>query len=205
MTVGVRLALVDDDEDVLDALCLFFDVKGLDVYRFNDGNSLLGAVCTGSVFDCIVSDVRMPGIDGVALYKELRKLPSPAPIILITGHGEIDLAVQAIKDGVHDFIQKPFDEQRLLSAIESAVEQSSQSALHASDLGELRDRVARLSERQRQVMELAAQGLTNKEIAVQMNIGTRTVESYRAWVMERLDARNLADLIKIAMRLGLVK
>lgn len=200
----LRLAIVDDDEAVLDALTLFFESKGISSFRFSSGSALLSSLQEGLVVDCIVSDVRMPGLDGLALHKHLAQLFYQIPVILITGHGDIDLAVGAIKEGVHDFIQKPFDEQKLLASIESAVSASFKKSLDAEQLKDIAERIARLSERQRQVMELAAQGLTNKEIAAELNIGTRTVESYRAWVMERLGARNLAELIRIAMKLRIV-
>lgn len=201
----LKLAIVDDDEAVLDALTLFLRTKGISTSCFSSGAELITSLQKGLDVDCIVSDVNMPGLDGLSLCRQLSELLYRVPVILITGHGDIDLAVAAIKDGVHDFIQKPFDEQRLLTSVVAAVEASNKQALDAEQLRELADRVSRLSDRQREVMELAATGLTNKEIAAKMGIGTRTVESYRSWVMERLDARNLADLIRIAMKTGIVK
>lgn len=204
MTASLRVALVDDDEAVLDALSLYLGVKGILVGRYCTAREFLESLSTRG-FDCVVSDVRMPGMDGLALYRELASRHSRAPVILITGHGDIDLAVTAIKEGVYDFIQKPFDEERLLKAIETAAASAQRQNVDDDCLGELSSRVARLSDRQREVMERAVQGLTNKEIASAMGIGTRTVESYRAWVMERVGAKNLAELIKIAMRLGMTK
>ena len=202
---ALRVALVDDDEAVLDALSLYLGVKGLQVSRFGSSGTFLKALDEGNAVDCVVSDVRMAGMDGMALYRELTTRRSRSPVILITGHGDIDLAVTAIKEGVHDFIQKPFDEARLLSSIEMAVATAQRQTEDEHNLSELAIRVGRLSDRQREVMEHAVQGLTNKEIASVMGIGTRTVESYRAWVMERVGAKNLAELIKIAMRLGMTK
>jgi two-component system response regulator FixJ len=201
----LRVALVDDDEAVLDALSQYLGVKGLQVSRFGSSGTFLKALDEGNAVDCVVSDVRMAGIDGMALYRELTSRLSRSPVILITGHGDIDLAVTAIKEGVHDFIQKPFDEARLLNSIETAVATAQRQTEDGHNLSELAIRIGRLSERQKEVMEHAVQGLTNKEIASVMGIGTRTVESYRAWVMERVGAKNLAELIKIAMRLGITK
>lgn len=201
----MRLAVVDDDEAVLDALTLFLQINRVDIFRFSSGPALINAMQAGLEVDCIVSDVRMPSLDGLSLHRRLGELLYRVPIILITGHGDIDLAVTAIKNGVHDFIQKPFDEHRLLASVEAAVLASNNQALNTEQMKQLTDRISRLSDRQREVMELAANGLTNKEIAAKLNIGTRTVESYRSWVMERLGARNLAELIRIAMKTGIVK
>lgn len=205
MTNSLRVAIVDDDKAVLDALSSSFSFKGLKVHAYSKASELLAALDAGLLLDCVVTDVRMPDMDGLALHRALAERRTHVPMIMITGHGDIDLAVAAIKQGVNDFIQKPFNEDRLLASIKAAVEMAQRHNHDGERLSELANRVARLSDRQRQVMQLAAEGLTNKEIARVMNIGTRTVESYRAWVMERIGANNLADLIKIAMRLGITK
>ena len=121
MSKTFSIALVDDDEAVLDSLRLYFATTGHHVACFGDAAGLLKALATGLNPDCIVSDIRMPGLSGLDLQRELSDRNSPVPLILITGHGDIEMAVMAIKAGAHDFIEKPFDEQRLLASIEDAV------------------------------------------------------------------------------------
>jgi two-component system response regulator FixJ len=143
----------------------------------------------------------MPGMSGLDLVRHLKARGFIWPIILITGHGDIDMAVSAIKIGAFDFIEKPFDETRLLVSIRNAVEQKRQHMSDAIELEQLQSRFNSLSFRQRQVMELAAAGLSSKEIGMRLKISAKTVENHRAWVMERIGARNLAELVRMAMRI----
>ena len=200
MDEQTHIALVDDDAAVSDALRVYLSHQGLRVSCFETAESFFAAD-QGQQFECIVSDVRMPGMSGLDLIRHLKKRGSSRPVILITGHGDIDMAVSAIKIGAFDFIEKPFDEKRLLSAIQAAVDKGRQHDDEDEKLEALRSRFSSLSTRQSQVMELAATGLSNKEIAGQLNISPKTVENHRAWVMDRLGARNLAELVRMAMRL----
>ena len=143
----------------------------------------------------------MPGLSGLDLVRELRGRGASAPIILITGRGDIDMAVSAIKCGAYDFIEKPFDESRPLTSIRTAVETGRQKAHEAAELEQLQSRFRLLSARQRQVMELAVAGFSNKEIGTKLHISPKTVENHRAWVMERVGAKNLAELVRMAMQL----
>lgn len=204
MEKPARIALVDDDTAVLDSLTIYLRKSGYDVVSFSDARALLTALDSDISFTCIVSDVRMPGLSGLDLQRELSARGLRSPLILITGYGDITTAVAAVKAGAYDFLEKPFDEQRLSDSLHAAVIEVGQ--VHADDeyLTQIRARVGALSERQRQVMTLAAQGFTNKEIAKKMEITSRTVESYRSLLMERTGAKNLADLIRMAMRLGMV-
>jgi two-component system response regulator FixJ len=143
----------------------------------------------------------MPGLSGLELVQHLAARRCTAPIILITGRGDIDMAVSAIKGGAFDFIEKPFDEGRLLASIHNAVAIGRRKAGDAAEIGKLQSCFATLSARQRQVMELAVAGLSNKEIGSQLNISPKTVENHRAWVMERIGAKNLAELVRIALQI----
>ena len=143
----------------------------------------------------------MPGMSGLDLVHRLKGGGLLAPVVLITGHGDVDMAVAAIKVGAFDFIEKPFDEARLLASIKIAIEKHQQPEIDTAELENLRSRFETLSTRQRQVMELAVAGLSNKEIGSQLKISPKTVENHRAWVMERIGARNIADLVRIAMKI----
>jgi two-component system response regulator FixJ len=195
----IQLALIDDDAAVLDALGLYFARHEVGTTCFASVEAFLTAL-EEARFDCIVSDVRMPGISGVDLVQQLKARGATAPIILITGRGDIDMAVSAIKLGAFDFIEKPFDEYRLLTSIRNAVEIGRQKATDLAELEKLQSRFGLLSARQRQVMELAVAGYSNKEIGTMLNISPKTVENHRAWVMERVCAKNLAELVRMAMQ-----
>lgn len=201
MKKPITIYLIDDDEAVLDSLGLYLDTKGLIVHRFKRAEPALAALYLARGMACIVSDVRMPGLSGLELQSELARRGSALPLILITGHGDIEMAVAAIKAGAHDFLEKPFDERRLLTAIEVAVAATEKRQSASIELSELAARRAELSDRQQQVMDLAVQGRTNKEIGFELGISPRTVEIYRAKVMERMNAATLADLVRLAVRL----
>jgi two-component system response regulator FixJ len=203
MTDKITAALIDDDDDVLDALASFLERRGLSVTSFPAPEPFLRAIESGSRFDCVVSDVRMPEMSGLELQRVLSGAPGSPPLILITGHGDIDMAVTALKAGAADFIEKPTDDERLLASIRSAVSRSREVRREEAELATIRQRYEQLSERQREVMGLAITGLSNKEIAVQLGISPRTVEHYREWVMERMQAGNFAELVQMAAQMKL--
>ncbi|HZQ13961.1 MAG TPA: response regulator [Pseudolabrys sp.] len=201
MTAPTRIAVIDDDEAVLDALRLYFARQQLDTACFAAADEFFAAIERGQRFDCIVCDVRMPGMSGLDLVKRLKTANFASPVILITGHGDVDMAVAAIKVGAFDFIEKPFDEARLLASIHNAVDKSREPEAGGAEIKELQARFDTLSLRQRQVMQLAAAGLSNKEIGSKLKISPKTVQNHRAWVMERIGARNIAELVRIAMKI----
>jgi two-component system response regulator FixJ len=195
----MHVALIDDDEAVLDSLALYLRQNDVAASCFASADAFLEVKNGFHDFDCIVADVRMPGTSGLDL---VTRLPSGAPpIVLITGHGDVEMAVAAIKRGAFDFIEKPFDESRLLHTIRTAVGREKEKLGEIAELSELHGRFEKLSDRQREVMALAASGLSNKEIASKLGISVRTVEIHRAWMMEKMGARNLAELVRMDMHL----
>jgi FixJ family two-component response regulator len=201
MTESIHIGLVDDDSAVLDSLQLYFARHRVGTSCFASAEALLASLDGGAQPDCIVSDIRMPGISGLDLLQRLKERRSIAPLILITGLGDIEMAVAAIKSGAFDFIEKPFDEGRLLVSVRRAATLGQQQARNAAEIEKLRSRFDTLSARQRQVMALATAGMSNKEIASHLDISPKTVENHRAWVMERMEAKSLAELVRIAMKL----
>ena len=149
--------------------------------------------------DCIIAEVRMPQMSGLDLAQHLRNRHSIDPIVLITGYGDIDMAVSALRAGACDFIEKPFESR--LASVHDAVEKGRQRSIDAADLEKMKARFQLPSKRQREVMELAAAGLSNKEIGSKLNISPKTVENHRAWVTERIGARNVAELVRIAIQI----
>jgi two-component system response regulator FixJ len=191
----MTVVLIEDDEAVLHSLRLLLEDRGMEVRAFESAEAFLAAA-NEFALACLVSDVRLPGLSGLDLRRHLKMEGSTAPVILITGHGDIPMAVSAIKEGAFDFIEKPYDAEELAATIERALAAGERSRDRKKQKAEVLTRIAELSPRQREVMHLVAEGLSNKQIAQQLGISPRTVENYRAWVMERLGASNLADLVR---------
>lgn len=204
MTEKPIVALVDDDADVLDSLQSLLSRRGLSPVALGSAAELLERIDAGEVFECIVTDIRMPGTSGVELYQDLKRRHVATPVIFITGHGEVDLAVRSMKAGVTDFIEKPIDGPRLVASIKDAVERQRHVRKAEAMLASLRERFAVLSERQREVMLLVVAGHPNKEIAARLKLSIRTVEHYREWVMEKMQAKSIAELVQMAIRLDLL-
>lgn len=199
------IAIVEDDEAVLDSLRSLLTRRGYRAVPIQSPVALLASIDAGEVFDCVVSDVRMPVMSGTTLYLELRKRGVQIPFILITGHGDVDMAVTAMKAGADDFIEKPIDSARITASIKEALRRSQAVKESQTTQASIRARFDALSERQREVMLLAARGHSNKEMAYLLKLSSRTVEHYREWVMEKMQAKTFAELVQMAMHLGLLK
>jgi two-component system response regulator FixJ len=192
------VAVVDDDPGVLDALAMLLQTRGFAVACHASAEAFLAAPPEPG---CVVSDLRMPGLNGLELLAALKRAGDSRPVILLTAHGDVELAVQALKQGAVDFIEKPFDEERLLRAIGDAVETGRRTALAQSELAELRGRYQTLTERQKEVMWLIVDGCSNKEVAARLGISIRTVETYRAWLLEKMRTKTFADLVRASVAL----
>jgi two-component system response regulator FixJ len=198
-----KVYVIDDDEAMRDSLNFLLDSSGFDVVLFENAQSFLDAL-PKLALGCVVSDVRMPGIDGIELLKRMRALHSSFPVIIMTGHGDVPLAVEAMKLGAVDFLEKPFEDDRLITMIETAIRQAEPAARTEALTQDIVARIATLSPRERQVMEGLIAGLSNKLIARDYDISPRTIEVYRANVMTKMQASSLSELVRLAIRGGLL-
>ncbi|MER8522497.1 response regulator FixJ [Mesorhizobium sp. M0814] len=190
--------VVDDDVDVRKSLGFLLATANFAVRLYESATAFL-AVATSSLDGCIVTDVRMPGIDGIEFLRQLRSRGHTLPVIVMTGHADVALAVQAMKEGAADFIEKPFDDEVLIEAIRSALDSRNRTeATHPQGV-EIRGRLAALSERERQVLDGLVSGLPNKTIAYDLGISPRTVEIHRANVMSKMAASSLSHLVRMAL------
>ena len=198
-----RVYVIDDDEAMRDSLNFLLDSADFNVTLFETAMKFLD-ILPSLDFGCVVSDVRMPGLDGIELLKRMKAGHSTFPIVIMTGHGDIPLAVEALKLGAVDFLEKPFEDDRLIAMIEMAIQQAEPAARSEALTQDIAARVASLSPRERQVMNGLIAGLSNKLIARDYDISPRTIEVYRANVMTKMQANSLSELVRLAMRAGLL-
>lgn len=188
--------VIDDDESARHSLEFLLDVAGIRVRSFASADAFLKSSppLSGA---CVVTDVRMPGTSGVELAEKLQQSDAAVPVIVITGHADVPLAIQAMKAGVADFIEKPFDEETMLSAIHKALNDSTGDEQIRNERREVLERLALLSAREREVVDGLVEGKANKVIAFDLDISPRTVEVYRANAMMKMQARTLSDLVRM--------
>lgn len=188
--------IIDDDESVRHSLEFLLDVAGIRVRSFSSADAFLKSSppLAGA---CIVTDVRMPGMSGVELAEELRSRAASIPVIVVTGHADVPLAIQAMKAGVADFIEKPFDDEVMLAAIRNALARHSNEETVVAERQVVLDLIGTLSPREREVMDGLVAGQANKAIAYDLEISARTVEVYRANVMMKMHAKTLSDLVRM--------
>ncbi|HWW11465.1 MAG TPA: response regulator FixJ [Brevundimonas sp.] len=193
--------VIDDDDGLREALAFLLDVNGIEARFYASANAFLDALPVAD--GCVLTDVRMPGLTGLELVRELRTRGATFPVIVMTGHGDIPLAVEAMKAGVLDFIEKPFEDEHLIGSLRNAL--SALQTTEASDAGRraAEQRLSELSPRERDVLAGVVEGKLNKQIAFELEISPRTVEIYRANLMTKTGARNVAELMRIALAAGL--
>jgi len=199
-----KVYVIDDDDAMRDSLDFLLGSADFHVTLFESALIFLDAL-PAIDFGCVVSDVRMPGIDGIELLKRLKACGSLFPVLIMTGHGDVPLAVEAMKLGAMDFLEKPFEDDRLIGMIEAALKRAEPGAKSEAVTIEIRSRIASLSPRERQVMDGLIAGLSNKLIAREYDISPRTIEVYRANVMTKMQAASLSELVRLAMRGGVFK
>ena len=188
--------IVDDDEAVRQSLAFLLGSAGLTVRLYDSATAFLAGLSTVKS-GCLVTDVRMPDMTGIELLQQLKSRACNLPAIVITGHGDVPLAVEAMKAGAVDFIEKPFDEEAILHAVQAALERGFEG--EGRDDSAIAAKLATLSERERQVLEGLVSGHPNKTIAYDLGISPRTVEVYRANLMTKMGARSLSELIRMAI------
>lgn len=196
------ILIVDDDPDVRDSLKALLESAGYAVRDFASPATILAERDLDSAA-CLVADIRMPGMDGLSLQQELLKREIVLPIIFVTGHGDVPLAVRAMKAGAVDFVEKPFDDELLLGSIEKAVVLKSQASDKADVVRAAQEKIAKLTPREHEVLEHLVAGRPNKIIAYELDISPRTVEIHRAHLMEKMEARSLSDLVRSALAAGI--
>jgi two-component system, LuxR family, response regulator FixJ len=206
MTQTGKVYVIDDDAAMRDSLDFLLGSAGFNVRVFDSAQIFLNELPKLAI-GCVVTDIRMPGMDGMELLRQLNSSSSvrKLPVIVMTGHGDIPLAVEAMKLGALDFLEKPFEDERLISMIETALSQSEGGPKSEAAAVEMATRVASLTQRERQVMQGLVAGQSNKVIAREYDISPRTVEVYRANVMTKMQAGSLSELVRFAIRAGVLE
>ena len=191
--------VVDDDDAMRDSLAWLLDGERYRVLTYATGEDFL-ARFEHAAPACVILDIRMPGMGGIEVHEQLVLQGTTTPVVFVTGHGDVPMAVEAIKRGAFDFIEKPFNEQQLTAVIERALERDTKIAGESAARSEVAARLAKLSPREREVLDLVVAGKMNKTIADVMNISIKTVEAHRSKVMEKMRARSLAELVQAVLR-----
>jgi FixJ family two-component response regulator len=191
--------LVDDDEAVCEALALLIGTVGLEVQTFASPQDFLHAFMPEAI-GCLVMDIRMPGMSGLQLQELLRLRGVDLPVVIITGHGDVNLARRAFLGGAVEFLLKPIDEQTLIDTLQRAVRTHIGSRKRQEITGQAKQRLARISERELEVLRLMVEGYTSKQIAKQLSLSPRTIETHRAHLMEKLEVDSLAGLVRLYLR-----
>ena len=203
MTDKALVHVIDDDEAVRQSLAFLLTTAGFDVQTYESAPRFLDEAAKIKA-GCVITDVRMPGMTGIELLRRVRELKLPLPVIVITGHGDVPLAVEAMKMGAIDFLEKPFEEELLLTSVRSALNVLERDHRRELERAEIEGRLAALSHRERDVLEGLVAGQANKQIAFQLGISPRTIEIYRANLMTKMQAASLSELVRMAIIAGVL-
>ena len=195
--------VIDDDQAVREVLSFQLGSAGIDVRTYDSAAGFL-KVALPIQTGCIITDVRMPELSGIDLLRRLRQLKVTAPVIVITAHGDIPLAVEAMRLGAVDFLEKPFEDEVLLASVRSALDRGDRDQKRQAERSDIQSRLAALSNRERDVLQGLVAGRANKQIAYDLGISARTIENYRANLMMKMQAASLSDLVRMALIAGML-
>jgi two-component system response regulator FixJ len=195
--------VIDDDDAARESLEFLLRSASFTVTAYDSGTAFLRAL-PQAAFGCIITDVRMPDLTGIELLKRLKEVNAGMPVIVITGHGDVPIAVEAMKLGAADFFEKPFDGDKMVAAVQAALSDSRKNADHEAERKQLHERLATLTPRERDVLKGLVAGNPNKIIAYDLGISPRTVEIYRANVMTKTKSGSLSELVRMALHAGIL-
>jgi len=198
MTDVQTVHLIDDDASIRDALVLLLSLRGISVSAYESADAALEHMDT-ALRGCVISDLRMPGKDGLEFMRVMRERGIKVPIIMLTAHGDVATTRAALRGGAFDFLEKPIDEDILMDVIRHALDEDDSQHTKRLEKDEKRERIARLTKRELQVMTLLGRGFQNREIAASLAISPRTVEVYKARMMEKLHCETIADVVKMSL------
>ena len=190
--------IIDDDQALRESLAFLLRTHQLEVRSFDSAKTFLDALPDASV-GCIITDIRMPDMSGIDLLRRLKELKVGVPVIVITGHGDVSLAVEAMKIGAADFFEKPFNDDQLVASVRAALQQRQDQTKRGAERTEIKHRISKLSAREKDVLAGLIEGRANKQIAFDLGISPRTVEIYRANLMNKMQADSLSDLVRMAL------
>ena len=196
--------IVDDDSSVRASLSLLLESAGYKVICFNSADEFLKFGIEPSTHGCLILDVKMPGLSGLDLQKKMNAIRYKIPIIFITGHGDIPMSVQAMKDGADDFLSKPFDDDELLDSINEALLKNIESFEKKLNHDQIEQKIENLSSRENEVLRHLIAGLLNKQIAYKLNITERTVKAHRKQIMDKMGIKSIAELVRMTEKIGII-
>ena len=195
--------VIDDDDALRESLAFLLSTARIAVATYPSAAAFIEAIPAAEL-SCVITDVRMPGMSGIDLLKRLREMKIDVPVIVITGHGDVPLAVEAMKVGAIDFLEKPFDDEVLLASVRAAIKRRGGAIKRDAERAEIESKLAGLSNRERDVLVGLVAGQANKQIAYDLGISPRTVEIYRANLMSKMQAGSLSELVRMALIVGMV-